>query len=343
MTKVLFLLIGLATLLCGPVVAQTTFRVMEYNVENLFDTINNPEKDDDEFLPSGNRHWMGKRYYHKLRQISKAISAAGEWSTPALVALCEVENDSVVTHLLSRTPLRQQHYRYCMTHGSDTRGINTALLYQRDLFGYISHMEHPVVFSHENHKETRNILHVWGKIITTDTLDVFVCHFPSRYGGEKETEADRFDAARTLRLLCDSLLHVRTTPQILIMGDFNDTAENRSLTEVLSAGKITEAIDERRLYNLFATPMKDAPPGTHKYRGEWAQLDHIIVSGNLLSDKSAMHLISGSNKIFAPSFLFIEDKTHKGMRPLRTYNGFRYEGGFSDHLPLIADFILLSK
>ena len=179
---------------------------MSYNVENLFDTNDNPDKNDNDFLPTGNRHWTRGRYYHKLQQIAKVISAAGEWSTPALVGLCEVENDSVLIHLLNRTPLKMQHYHYCMTHGSDTRGINTALLYQRDKFGYIGHQEHPVIFTRKQHKHTRNILHVWGKVLTLDTLDIFVCHLPSRYGGEKESEADRFDAARTLRNLCDSLM-----------------------------------------------------------------------------------------------------------------------------------------
>lgn len=323
-----------------PVGAQTDFRVMSYNVENLFDTEDNPAKNDNDFLPSGNRHWTRNRYYHKLQQIAKVISAAGEWSTPALVGLCEVENDSVLTHLLSRTPLKHQQYRYCMTHGSDSRGINTALLYQRDKFGYIGHREHPVVFTHKQHKQTRHILHVWGKLLTTDTLDVFVCHLPSRYGGEKESEADRFDAARTLRNLCDSLMLTRSTPQILIMGDFNDTPENASLTEILAAGPVNPHPNPASLYNLYAEPKKLNFRGSHKYQGEWSQLDQIIVSGNLIKQESPMHVIPESIRIFTPDFLLTEDKTWRGKRPKRTYYGFKYEGGYSDHLPLVTDFLL---
>lgn len=255
MTRTLAILICVLAFLSHPINAQPGFRVMSYNVENLFDTEDNPDKNDNDFLPSGNHHWTRGRYYHKLQQIAKVISAAGEWDTPALIGLCEVENDSVLIHLLNRTPLKQQQYRYCMTHGSDTRGINSALLYQRTQFGYISHKEHPVLFTHKTHKQTRNILHVWGKIITSDTLDVFVCHLPSRYGGEKESEADRFDAARTLRYLCDSLLQIRKTPQLLIMGDFNDTPENASITQILSAGKISENPESDKLYNLLPIPM----------------------------------------------------------------------------------------
>lgn len=340
MTKILTILIYIVSLAALPAAAQGDFRVMTYNVENLFDTEDNPLKNDNEFLPEGNRHWTRGRYYHKLRQIAKVITAAGEWSTPALVGLCEVENDTVLTHLIHRTPLRKQQYRYCMTHGADTRGINTALLYQRDKFGYIGHREHPVVFTHKKHKHTRNILHAWGQVQTLDTLDVFVCHLPSRYGGEKESEADRFDAARTLRSLCDSLFLIRSHPQILIMGDFNDTPENSSITRILSAHPVCQQPSATALYNLYADPHRLNFSGTHKYQGEWSQLDQIIVSGNLMRQEARMHVIPESIRIFCPDFLLTEDKTWYGKRPARSYYGFKYEGGYSDHLPLITDFLL---
>ena len=186
MTRILTMTFFILTLFSLPSQGQTDFRVMSYNVENLFDTKDDPFTADNDFLPSGNRHWTPGRFYHKLQQLAKVITAAGEWSTPALVGLCEVENDSVLVRLLNYTPLRRQHYRYCMTHGQDTRGINVALLYQRDKFRYRGHTEHPVRFTRKQHKHTRNILHVWGDVITGDRIDVFVCHFPSRYGGEKE-------------------------------------------------------------------------------------------------------------------------------------------------------------
>lgn len=336
-TFLLFLTLVVATG-CRPASAQQSFRVMSYNVENLFDTEDNPQTNDNDFLPSGNRRWTKGRYYRKLRQIAKVISAAGEWEMPALVGLCEVENDSVLQHLLRRTPLKQSFYHYCMTHGSDSRGINVALLYQPDRFGYAGHKEYPVVFTQKKHKTTRNLLHVWGRITETDTLDIVVCHLPSRYGGEKESEGSRLDAIRTLRRVCDSLLAVRETPRLLIMGDFNDTPENASLREVLRAGSIPRRPQADRLYNLFGEA-KDA--GSHKFQGEWSQLDHIIVSGNMVEGDASIRLVAGSNRVFAPPFLLVEDKTWTDERTFRTFYGFRYEGGFSDHLPLIADFLLL--
>lgn len=329
-----------------------SFRVMTYNVENFFDASPHPTCDDREFLPEGNRHWTPKRYYHKLQQIAKVITAAGEWDTPALVGLCEIENDSVLTHLLHRTPLRQQAYRFCSGHTADRRGIRVALLYQRDKFQYISHASVPIRFSGKHHKHTRDILHVWGRLITGDTLDVCVCHFPSRYGGEKESEKDRMDAARTLRRVCDSLAQVRQSLYLILMGDFNDTPENRSITEgllalpyspLLSTPQEAEISTEQirpALYNLFGNVSSGKLRGSHKYQGGWSQLDQMFINGSLLCRSSPIHLQPGSNRLFDPPFLLIKDKTWYGLRPFRTYYGFKYEGGFSDHLPILADFVV---
>jgi len=329
--------------ICSPVTlhCQQSFRVMSYNVENLFDCENDPEKDDESFLPEGVLHWTKGRYYHKLQQISKVITAAGEWRTPALVGLCEVENDSTLIHLLQRTPLRQQHYRYCMTNSPDKRGIDVALLYQRDQFAYIGHESLRIEFKKHPEKRSRDILHVSGKVISGDTLDVFVCHFPSRSGGEKATEPDRKDAAARLRRACDSLFSCRQNPLLIIMGDFNDTPSDVSIRNELRAiAYPATSISQHSLYNLFSAPRLLSKPGSHKYQGEWAQLDQIIVSGTLINPGKSMRLLAESIKIFDPSFLLMPDKTHLGKRPFRTFYGYKYEGGYSDHLPILTDFSL---
>lgn len=329
MYKILTILI-VSFFLIFPLSGQVSFRVMSYNVENLFDLYDDPYTADEEFLPSGNRRWTPKRYYHKLQQIAKVINAAGEWDTPALVGLCEVENDTVLTHLLTRTPLRNQAYRYCMTNGSDQRGINVALLYQRDKFKYLKHQSVRIRYASRDARPTRDILHVCGLLLTHDTLDVLVCHFPSKYGGEKESESRRMDAAYTLKRVCDSIIRVRANPQIIIMGDFNESPDKACMQ--LVAGK--------DFLNLFADYQKQTPSGSQKYQSEWSQLDQILIYRRMATPKSTMRWKQGSAKTFAPPFLFINDKTWRGKRPYRTYHGYKYEGGFSDHLPVIADFLL---
>ncbi|MDR1918168.1 MAG: endonuclease [Tannerellaceae bacterium] len=309
---------------------QIPFRVMSYNVENLFDTCDDPETDDNEFLPSSGRRWSPFRYKHKLRQIAQVISAVGEWDTPALVGLCEVENDSVLTHLVSRTPLRSQGYRYCLTQGSDGRGVNVALLYQRDKFRYIGHRSVEIRFKSAAMRPTRDILHVWGEISSGDTLDVLVCHFPSKYGGEKESEGRRWEAARRLRSLCDSLAQARLSPWQILMGDFNESPESDCMQLLVGASHL----------NLFAGGKAASTGGSQKYQGVWNQLDQIIILRRMKHPQAPIRFVAGSARTYAESFLLTDDKTWRGKRPLRTYHGFKYEAGYSDHLPVVADFLI---
>ena len=303
------------------------FQVMSYNVENLFDTADDPYTDDNEYLPDGARHWTPGRYHSHLLQTARVITAAGRWEAPAIVGLCEVENDSVLTHLLHRTPLRREGYRYCITRGNDPRGINNALLYRRDRFRLIGWRAVRIPFT-ERTKRSRDLLYAWGRIASGDTLDVIVCHFPSRRNGQKASERARMDAARCVQRLCDSLNRVRRHPNLIVMGDFNDTPTDRSIR------LMTDNAERRlRLVNLFADPRRTGFEGSHYYRGEWAQLDQMLVS-----KRWADGLVEA--QVFAPDFLLTSDRRRRNRRPLRVYHGFSYEGGFSDHLPIVATFNL---
>ena len=343
--KTRMVLLLLCLLLGGQsVYGQRLFRVISYNVENLFDTQDNPLAEDEEFLPQGQRHWTPKRYYHKLQQIAKVITAAGEWTEPALIGLCEVENDSVLYHLCHRTPLRTQGYRYVCSDTDDPRGIRVALLYQRDQFALEGEESLRIPFR-GGQKRSRPLLHVWGRVVTGDTLDVFVCHFPSRSGGQLESEPFRMDAARPLRRTCDSLYRLRLHPHLLVMGDLNDTPTDRSLVEGLKSQPYTpdsnpQISDNLTLYNLFAMRRAGQPEGSHKYQGAWSQLDHCLVDGSLLRADATFRLRPEGVRIFDADFLWTTDKTYLGRRPKRTFYGFTYEGGFSDHLPLVVDFYL---
>jgi len=308
---------------------QQAFRVMFYNVENLFDTYDDPHKNDNDFLPEGRMRWTNARYYSHLRKTAQVISAIGEWDTPALCGLCEVENDTVLTHLITRTSLREQYYSYCITTGNDARGINVALMYQRDKFKYLGHSSERIPFTN-NRKRSRDILHVWGEIINGERLDVFVCHFPSRSGGEKETEPDRMDAAMFLLKLCDSIYRINPESNMLIMGDFNDTPPDKSIQALLR-----NSADKYKLINLFGDPKKLNFHGTYRFQNEWSQLDQIIISSNWNK-----YLKEGSAQVYASDFLLSKKNTRGDQSPLRVYTGTIFRDGYSDHLPVVADFLI---
>lgn len=312
------------------------FRVLFWNVENLFDCNNDSLKEDDEFLPASIRVWHYGRYKKKLRDVAKVICAAGGWRPPALIGMCEIENDTVMRDLTRYSPLKELGYRYVMTCSPDQRGIDVALLYQRDRFRLLTY--HSIRVSHPalKYRPTRDILHVTGLIATGDSIDVFVCHFPSRSQGVRETNPYRKYVAEKLRSYIDSLSRHRIIPRILIMGDLNMYKHDRILKETL---RIQEVAGKPDMYKLYWPPedtARKSPQGTYKYKGKWEKIDHLIVSGALL-DRSLDFRIQASGIIDFP-FLLNEDEKYGGSQPYRTYYGMKYQGGISDHLPVYADF-----
>lgn len=348
MRTLLILLTLLLTL--PPVHAQEAkdtlhFVVMSWNVENLFDLEHDTLKNDQEFLPTGSHRWNSRRYWKKLDHIAKCIVAVGQWELPALVGMCEVENDSVLRDLTRYSALQQAGYRYLVTHSPDERGIDVALLYQRHLFKPIARQDHRVSKPYPTARPTRDILHVSGKLLNGDTLDVLVAHFPSRSSGVKETRPYRLLAAQRVKEACDSVCRERQRPQIILMGDFNDYPHDRSVREVLKAeAPPAEAasLTPHSLYHLLARrAATDKEFGSYKYRGEWGLIDHLIVSGKLLRPDAPMHTSEADAGVFRSPFLLTDDPNNGGQQPFRTYLGTRYLGGFSDHLPLYALFHLI--
>ena len=321
-----------------------TFRAVSYNVENLFDTRHDSLKDDYEFLSESVRHWNYSKYKKKLDGIGRALIAVGGWTPPALVALCEVENDSVLRDLTRYSVLREAGYRYVMTRSEDERGIDVALLYQRGLFKLLSSQSLTVTPPRPSDRPTRDILHASGLLLNGDTLDILIAHFPSRSGGAKESEPYRLQAARCLKLAADSLIGVRRYPQLLIMGDFNDYPTNRSVKHILQAEPPAPDTPPRsnRLYHLLARKSEEKKNyGSYKYQGEWRLLDHLIVSGNLLKADAPLTTGEAYAEVARLPFLLIPDKKFGGKQPFRTYIGPRYEGGISDHLPVWTEFRLI--
>ena len=333
------------------------FRVVSWNIENLFDTHHDSLKNDHEFLPDALRHWNYSRYKKKLADVARVITAIGKWNTPALVGLCEVENDTVLRDLTHRSPLKELNYRYVMTDSPDLRGIDVALLYQRDLFKLLSSRSIPIPPLGQ-YRPTRDLLHVSGLLLTGDTLDVFVCHLPSRSGGAKESEPYRLYAAQILRTEVDHILNIRSHPQVIIMGDFNDYPTNQSIQKVLEAeappittqepastlnstNPSTIVPSSLKLYHLLARKAKSKSFGSYKYRGEWGLLDHLIVSGTLLNQSSHFFTSEERANVCLLPFLLKEDEKYGDKEPFRTYKGMKYQGGISDHLPVYADFELI--
>lgn len=316
-------------------------RIMTYNVENLFDLRHDSLKDDTDYLPGGDLQWSVRRYHRKLDNIARVIIAVGEGIPPALIALCEVENDSVMLDLTQRSPLRTLGYRYLMTNSPDRRGIDVALLYQPALFKPLHHQSIRIAPPRSREHPTRDILHVCGLLPRADTIDILVCHLPSKAGNTTSNGRYRKKVAQVLKHTADSLARLRQTPRLLIMGDMNCELKSPSLKLLRVGLPPTEGGDPHphSLYDLLGRQALSRKQGTYKYQGEWQSLDHIIVSGNLLRPDAGWHTSEAQARIFSAPFLLAKSGPYSDSVPLRTYKGKYYQGGFSDHLPIYTDLL----
>lgn len=310
--------------------SQQSMTVMFYNSENLFDTDDDPVKDDDAFTPDGDYHWNRSRYWNKLDALSKVIVAADEDQAPALVGLCEVENETVLNDLTTRSALREAGYRFVMTDSPDSRGIDVALMYRRSFFRLLSHESLRVNLRPYGGGATRDILHVTGLLESMDTLDIYVCHWPSRYGGTDESEPRRICAAGVVRASVDSIFRVRLKPYVIVMGDLNEGPDDPAVRIGLKAHPRSEGrnLDDREL----VTVMDALDEGSYKYQGVWDKYDQYVVSASLLNGLGCTEMTGV--EIMRPGFLLADDDSYGGVKPFRTYNGRRYQGGYSDHLPI---------
>lgn len=288
---------------------------MWYNVENLFDTRHDTLKNDFDFLPDGSYRWTPWRYWRKLDNIARVIAAVAEqdgW--PMLVGMCEVENDTVLRDLTTRSPLRTAKYMYVHSEGPDLRGVDCCLLYQPSLFRLQGSEAIRVPSEKYELRPTRDILHVWGCLTQTDSLlHIFVLHFPSRAGGDKSGTQNRMLAAETLCRALDKLSGER----VLVMGDFNAEPKDVIFQPIL-----------QRLVSLIPQKRKELKraQGTYYFQGLWGYIDHMLVSPSMQS--------FCESRVHVGKFPFL--LTEKGT-PWRTFQGPSYKGGYSDHLPLYVD------
>lgn len=301
-------------------------RIMFYNVENLFDTKDDTLKNDEQFLPDGIKHWNDYKYWDKQKKISKVITAVGGWEAPAIVGLAEIENLRVLKNLIYNTTLKSYNYQIIHFESPDKRGIDVAMLFRPDKLKLIHKEAVPVIY--ESGRPTRDILFAQFEMLTGDTINVFVNHWPSRWGGQMKTEPKRMIAAKTLKSKTDSLLLANNCSNIIAMGDLNDDPENKSIKEVLLEN------GNSQMQNI------SADLGTLFYKGnlggKWNTFDQIIVSDALFNYCGGLKLGSDSMYVFKEKFL-LEENSSGGYKPYRTYLGMKYHGGFSDHLPVFVD------
>lgn len=323
-----------------------TLRIAELNCENLFDTVHTEGFNDLEFTPNGARHWTTQRYRSKLSKIARELVSLHQSRPIDIIALVEVENDTVLRDLTERTHLNALGYKYIVTHGRDPRGINVALLYLEGSMRVLN--THAIDWRQRGVTTvgTRDMLHVEGLTRSGDTLHILVCHMPSRLGG-RPAQNRREAIAHELRRYADSTLSVNPQRNLLIIGDFNDSPTNKKLQQSLGAIDLAAEHDNpsfapspTALYNISSSPrtLNDSK-GTYCYQGHWESIDQCFVSGQLLSPNNHLHLSNPNVLIADHLFLLEDDKKYGGRKPWRTYQGPMYHGGFSDHLPIVVELV----
>jgi predicted extracellular nuclease len=302
--------------------ADSLIRMAFWNVENLFDTAEDSTCNDNDFTPEGQQEWTSDRYFNKRKRLAKTIGALGGWELPEIVGLAEVENRGAIEDLFALPPLKEGRYKVVHYDSPDPRCIDVALVYRPDkvklLFSKAIAVRETAGFS------TRDILLVKLVMGHQDTAFFLVNHWPSRRGGEKNSEPKRIESAQKARQCVDSIFTRHPNAQILLMGDFNDYPTNASIVDYLKPGRSPRT----NLINLA----DNLPGGSHHYKGVWDYLDQMLVSPAMAKNLKTLQL-----QTFQAPWLF--DAQADPLSPVlyRTYVGPRYQGGTSDHLPVFVD------
>lgn len=315
-----YILIALLILPHFKVVEAQQNTIGFYNIENLFDTVDDSSINDEEFLPNGRNQWSNDRYQQKLTNMATVIAAMNV----DVLGLSEIENRKVLEDLVQHPGLIAKRYQIIHFDMNDGRGVDVALLYKPSTFKPFKTVRIPIHDPSEPNFKTRDILWVKG-VFQKDTLHVAVNHWPSRSGGKEEK---RLLAAEALRKTIDSVRLVNADAKIVMVGDFNDDPNNKSIKKILLAN---DATGNDILYNASEATFKRGF-GTLSYNGIWNLFDQVIISSNLLSGQQ--HFVPESFTIFAlPNML--ESKGKYMGTPKRTFRGGEFNpDGYSDHLPV---------
>ena len=299
-------IIFLSLIFSLPILAEkSSLRIVSYNVENLFDTKHDTLKNDSSFLPEGMHHWTYRRYQTKIDRIAQVLVNIGGWESIPLVGLCEVENARCLRNLCYK--LRRFHYKYVHYDSPDERGVDVALLYDSTRLSILNSRALSLSLDGD---ATRDILYVSALYEQRDTVHVMMCHLPSQLGGASASDWKRQRAKSLIQSQIDSILLLQPSANIVVMGDMNTSAQD----------------DLTGMVNLMI-PIQKMGKGTHKYQGIWTCLDQFYVSQSIAT--------KATTTIFSPWWLLEEDTKYLDYKPHRTYIGFRYNDGYSDHLPIV--------
>jgi hypothetical protein len=307
-----------------------------YNIENLFDTINDPNVNDEDFLPEGSYKWTGKRYWEKLDHMSYVLDElCKEYTTdgPAIMGFCEVENRTVVQDLINQPRLKKHNYKIIHIDGPYDRGVDPSLIYQEKYFKVTNQIAYPVKNPNKPEWKTRDQLLVSGVFADGKPLHIVVNHWPSRRGGEERSAPLRGIAADVGRRIADSLLNQDPNARIIYMGDLNDDPSDKSVRKNLGAVKRKEDLKEKLLFNT-SYDLFEKGVGSLAHNDSWNLFDQIIISSSLLNG-DANQFKFFTTRVFNKPFLQQADGRFKGY-PFRTYSGGVYTNGYSDHFPVFT-------
>lgn len=309
-------------------------RIVFYNVENLFDTIDNPKINDNDFLPNGKLQWNTPKYNTKIQHLSEVIASIGNNELPEIVALCEVENEWVLKDLISSEKLKKGNYKIIHQDSEDPRGIDVALIYRSDEINNIGYQYLRISKNDTMKLRTRDILYFKYTTIKNDTVYLLVNHWPSRLGGEEASQHKRIWVAQQLKNFTDSILKSSPNAAIIVTGDFNDYPNNKSIAEVLEATSNKKS-RSHKLFNLMYIEHFNKK-GTYYYNKEWGCLDQFIVSFSVVRKKNNLKLAYKAHGIYYKDWLLQKNKKEEEF-PFKTFSGSHYLGGYSDHLPIYLD------
>lgn len=312
-----------------------------YNLENLFDTINNNGKYDLEFSPAGARQWDGRKYWLKINNLARAISEMKTRHTPlgpAIIGVSEIENRSVLMDLVKADAIKDWDLKVVHHDSPDRRGVDVGLLYNPKLFKVLGVSNHTLRIADQPDFRTRDQMCVLG-LLGGQKVAVIVNHWPSRLGGAERSSYLREAAASLSKEIADSLWRIDPNTGVIIMGDLNDDPFDKSCAKVLNARKEKkEVAAPHGFYNPF-WGILDKGIGSLAYKGGWNLFDQIIISGNLLGNPANPHALKFSDaKVLNFNFLRDTEGNRRGY-PLRTYSAGAFLGGYSDHFPTEIFFI----